>query len=734
VVDGCVFISCKGSLIYCINASNGKLIWFYYVNGSQANMSPAVYGNHVYAGADDGYLYCLNRINGTFCWRVGLKGELWSAPTIVDGRIYVGSGKNDLFCINASDASIIWRFPTSRRVPSSPAVADGRVFFASDDFKTYAVNASTGTEIWSCQTGSLVSSPSVQNGYVYIGSYNGYVYCLNDSTGTIIWQHQVENAVSSSPALAYGCVYVGCEDNNVYCLNASDGERIWRSSTGFWVLSSPAVADGSVYVGSEDNRIYCFDAFTGEKKWSYTTENYVNSSPAIFNNTLYVGSYDHHVYAFTLSNSTAIELPPETESSMPWTTIVFDVITISVILASIFFVAFQIHKNRRVKRDSKETGFETRKESWLAVHKEALCVLVIFVFSILLFFVNLGGGTLWAADEQTYVQWAFHMFKTGDYLTVWGFGGGALWIGKPPLIMWLMSFSYQIFGVNNFASRFWSAIFGALSLIMVFYLGKKLYNLRVGFVSAIILGTFTTFFSFARHAMTDVPLIFFSVASTYFLLLSAEREKVNRYSVLSGLFFALALMTKQFQALLIPIIALPYFALTKRSIKFFFTKRFALFFGVALLIISPYAIYMTLQHGWLFWDIYLVYSNITRVVSPVEGHVGDYLYYFSQMVNTETIVWVVLLPLSIGFSLFNLITKRAKHELLILLWITIVFAVFTVAQTKLYWYILPAFPAFALTIGSLLNQLIVKAQNAIRSRVSVDVFGGAKSWKRQGKQ
>ncbi len=109
------------------------------------------------------------------------------------------------------------------------------------------------------------------------------------------------------------------------------------------------------------------------------------------------------------------------------------------------------------------------------------------------FFVNLGRGQLWAADEQTYTQLAFHMFKTGDYLTPSSFGVSGVWTGKPPLLMWLISLAYQVFGVNNFASRIWSAVFGTLSLIIVFYLGKKLYNPYVGLMSALVLGTFTTF-------------------------------------------------------------------------------------------------------------------------------------------------------------------------------------------------------------------------------------------------
>src|SRR4030042_1500970 len=172
-----------------------------------------------------------------------------------------------------------------------------------------------------------------------------------------------------------------------------------------------------------------------------------------------------------------------------------------------------------------------------------------------------------------------------------------MWIGKPPLFMWLMSLAYQIFGVTNFAARFWSAAFGTLSLVLCFYLGKKLYNLHVGFLSALVVGTFTPFYVFARHAMLDVSFVFFILASLYFLLLSEKTESANRYVALGGMFFGLAFMTKQVAAFLIPLIVFAYFTATGRGIKFLFTKRFALFWQVGVLIVAPWMIYMTLRFG-----------------------------------------------------------------------------------------------------------------------------------------
>jgi 4-amino-4-deoxy-L-arabinose transferase-like glycosyltransferase len=325
------------------------------------------------------------------------------------------------------------------------------------------------------------------------------------------------------------------------------------------------------------------------------------------------------------------------------------------------------------------------------------------------------------------------MFKSGDYMTPWAYGEVLMWIGKPPLFMWLMSLAYQVFGVNNFAARFWSAVFGTLSLVLVFFLGKKLYNLHVGFISALVLGTFTTFYLFARHAMLDVTFVFFILASIYFLVLSEKKEKGNHYAALGGLFFGLAFMTKQFAAFLIPLIVFAYFTATGRGIRFLFTKRLALFWGVGLLVFSPWMIYMALSFGPDFWQPFFVFSGITRASAAIEGHAGGYLFYFSYLANNENLLWVILLPFSAGLCTFNAVTKRLKGDTLVIAWMAIVLLVFTLIQTKLEWYILPAFPAFAIAISSLLYQLTKKIQRAIRflSYKALKLIAMAKSWKQQ---
>jgi outer membrane protein assembly factor BamB len=705
VANGCVVFGSDDTYIYCLNASNGQLVWRF-PTGDIVKSSPTIENGRVFITSEDGYLYCLNLTAGWPFWIKWVGGFAQSSPVVVGDYVFVGSGENGLYCFNFSDGSVVWNYQTNYQVESSPTVSDGAVYFSCNNFCVYAINESTGTELWHTHTGSDISSPSVNDGYVYVGSYDGYVCALNSSVGSQIWKHQTGNQVYSSPAVANGFVWIGSNDNSVYCLNASDGKKVWQAPTGYWVWSSPAFDGGNIFVGSEDYNLYCLNASTGMKKWSYPMGGSIDSSPTLTDGVLYVGSSDHNMYALQLGNSTMEETVVQPSTATSLNTAIFDgiafFITSSIIVALTLYIRKHWSANRNIT---------VKKASWFSRHSDTVFLVGILALSTI-FFVNLGSGNLWASDEQTYSQWAFHMTKTGDYLTPWAFGETAIGMGKPPLSMWLMSLSYQVFGATNFAARLPIATLGALSLVFVFYLGKKLYNAYVGLLASVVLATFATFYTYAWHAMTDIPLVFFLVATLYFFVLSQENRNPGIYAALSGLCFGLALLTKQMAALLIPIIIIVYLGATKRNLRALFTKQLAVFLGSAALVFGPWVLYMSYRFGYTFWNCYFLYADLSRAMNPLEGHSHGLLYYFSYLATNETPLWIVLLPFATalcGYFAF----KQSKGDLLVLTWMGTVMLLFTAVQTKIWYYILPAYPAFALAIASLLYQIPKKLKQAI---------------------
>jgi 4-amino-4-deoxy-L-arabinose transferase-like glycosyltransferase len=341
---------------------------------------------------------------------------------------------------------------------------------------------------------------------------------------------------------------------------------------------------------------------------------------------------------------------------------------------------------------------------FIASYVDVFVVLILIAISSIVFFSNLGSAPMWAGDELIYFEWASHIVNSGDYLTPWAFGMECLWIGKPPLIIWLMSFSLRVFE-QNFATRFWSALFGVLSIVLVFYIGKLLFNRIAGILSATILLTFSNFYAYARLGWLDVPLTFFLLGSIYFFMMSEKAKKEKQYAILSGIFFGLALMTKQIAALLIPIIIFFYLLFTRRNLRFLLRKPFVLIVGIGLLIFCQWVVLMTLRFGTDFWHIYFYYAIFQRTTTVLEYNSGGYLFYINHLISTENNFWLILLPFSVALSLTHAIFKHKKEHTLLLVYMAIVLGVFSISQTKLCWYIIPIFPAFALVLGNLLYQL-----------------------------
>src|SRR3989344_9667993 len=120
------------------------------------------------------------------------------------------------------------------------------------------------------------------------------------------------------------------------------------------------------------------------------------------------------------------------------------------------------------------------KKHWL------LLALVAF-FSILIFY-RIDWLTLANWDEAWYGGIARGIAQTGNFMKMdWR---GETYYHHPPLGFILMAFSIKTFGINEFAVRFMSAFLGIGSILLLYFIGIKLFKSRlVGFVSSLILGT-----------------------------------------------------------------------------------------------------------------------------------------------------------------------------------------------------------------------------------------------------
>jgi len=105
-------------------------------------------------------------------------------------------------------------------------------------------------------------------------------------------------------------------------------------------------------------------------------------------------------------------------------------------------------------------------------------------------------------------------------------------------------------------------------------------------------------------------------------------------------------------------------------------------------------------HGQAFFDSYFGYHVLNRATLETEDKTGPIHWYLVVLKVSMRLWFVALLP-AFFFALFKLVKSKANRSglFLIMLWALVVLTVFSLAKSKLVWYIMPIYPAAAILIG-----------------------------------
>ena len=321
----------------------------------------------------------------------------------------------------------------------------------------------------------------------------------------------------------------------------------------------------------------------------------------------------------------------------------------------------------------------------------------------LLRFVNLGFLDLQAWDEALYAVRAEGILRYGGFFDQSPFSIGGLYSAlHPPLYVWLTSASFAALGTTELAARFTSALFGALTLLVLYRTGKELASPQVGFVAALLFGLnpFVTFF--ARQGQFDTTMVFFlSLAMLWYLRMNSDRRWKS--AVYAGLAVGAALMTKLFVGFGIPLAFLLWRVAHPEGRRSSW-KLFGISLVAMVLVSIPWYAYMTLVRGHGDPLFFLNSSALVeRTFYGVEGNIKplEWLYFVNQL--------IVLFPVGVFWFVagsFEIWRGRDKKWIFLLVWFLVFFLVFSVMRTKLAVYALPM----------LVPASLIAAQMLIRSR------------------
>ena len=311
------------------------------------------------------------------------------------------------------------------------------------------------------------------------------------------------------------------------------------------------------------------------------------------------------------------------------------------------------------------------------IKKRNIPIWIIF-FGLIFFVPFLGYVHLFDWDEINFAESSREMLVSGDYLRV-QVGFKPFW-EKPPLFFWLQATSMQFFGVNEFSARLPNAIFGILTLLTLYFIGKREKNENFG-----VLWTLLFFGSILPHlyfksGIIDPVFNFFIFSAIYFLMRSLNGvEHRLRYASFSGVLIGFAVLTKGpvgFLLLLLTFIVI----LVVQRFKFLPRPKDVLVFGLAAFLVSSLWYGMEVINNGPSFLIEFVNYQIDLFQTPVADHSQPFYYHF-------VVVFFGCFPMSVfalgGFKKSQ-INAHLNQWMMVLFWVVMI--LFTVVTTKIVHY------------------------------------------------
>ena len=342
-------------------------------------------------------------------------------------------------------------------------------------------------------------------------------------------------------------------------------------------------------------------------------------------------------------------------------------------------------------------------------------VLLLAGFCAFLFFYGAGQFGLIGADEPRYAQVAREMLERRDWITPTL--GGQPWLEKPPLYYWQAMLAYSILGVTDAAARIPSAIDAALLVIAV-YLFFRRFRSGVEIDAALITASCAGVVGYARAASMDMALA--ATFSIGMLAWWAWRESGKRlYLLLFYFCVALGMLAKGPVAPVLAAIVIVAFAAMTRELRIvartLWLPGVLVFCAVAL----PWYVAVQLRNPQFFRE-FILQHNLARFSSDLYHHRQPFWYYL-PVTALALIPWIVFVipafvePLCAWWSERKPASAEPDFELqfgvFACCWLVAPVAFFSISQSKLPGYILPAVPAGAVLLADYLRRHLVREES-----------------------
>ena len=345
-------------------------------------------------------------------------------------------------------------------------------------------------------------------------------------------------------------------------------------------------------------------------------------------------------------------------------------------------------------------------------------------------------------DESRFAQATKQMLESGDYINI-NLGDGPRY-EKPVGIYWLQAASTAVLGTGP-RNQIWTyripSLLGALTAVAAtFFLVRLFAGIETAFAAGLLLGMSVLLMSEAKIAKTDAALVgCITVAQAVLMRIylsvrtpDTVMPPTRGLVMLGWTAFALGILIKGPVVVLVCGASIIAVSLADRDWRWLSRLHALTGFGLAVLIIAPWAIAIGIVSGGQFYQTSLGGDFATKLIGEQETHGGPYGYY---AMLAHLTFWPGSLALLPGIVL-GITRWREPAIRYLLLWAATAWLMFEIAPTKLPHYVLPAYPAIAALCAVWLTDVAASSRSLrVAAAVSLALFvlvgialGGFVAW------
>lgn len=241
----------------------------------------------------------------------------------------------------------------------------------------------------------------------------------------------------------------------------------------------------------------------------------------------------------------------------------------------------------------------------------------------------------------------------GDFGQIWSETAQDV---HPPLFYFLLKIWSGIFGTTDFAMRFMSVFFGAVSIILAFHLLRRWFGLKVATIATALLSLSPFLIRYGQEMRMYTLIFAIVIGATYALDLALETQK-KRYYILYAILLALGMWTHYFTALawlahVVYITAVKKINIFKPPFIWTYLLAIALFVPWIPAFLTQTA---TVQQG--FWIPGVTFSTIPDYISEIT--------IFKEFAKDVDAWWALLLivwTIVFGIVLYRSLKKAPDSE------------------------------------------------------------------------